>query len=68
MDLYASCSETGDDTVEEALRFQKDTDEQRMIRSQLAGIDRTIQQLQLQRDKEYFEMREADQQKGATSP
>ncbi|HLZ59012.1 MAG TPA: hypothetical protein VKR06_18875 [Ktedonosporobacter sp.] len=36
--------------VEQELRFQKDTDEQRAIRSQLAGVDRTIQQLQLQRD------------------
>ena len=36
--------------LEEALCSQKDTDEQRAIRGQLAGIDRTIQQLQLQRD------------------
>ena len=46
--------------LEDALRFQKDTDEQRMIRSQLAGIDRTIQQLQLQRDLVQNQIQEQD--------
>src|SRR5579859_4514762 len=36
--------------LKQKIRFQKDTDEQRTMRSQIAGIDRTIQHLQLQRD------------------
>src|SRR5579859_5767378 len=36
--------------LQQELRFQKDTDAERAMRSQIAGLDRTIQQLQLQRD------------------
>src|SRR5207248_2924518 len=36
--------------IQQEIRFQKDTDAERAMRSQIAGLDRTIQHLQLQRD------------------
>src|SRR5579859_6922637 len=36
--------------LKQEIRFQKDTDAERAMRNQIAGADRTIQQLQLQRD------------------